>query len=90
MPLLDKNTKVVVTVKDFVAIAMFIGSMLTIYFTLRADIAEAKLLPPPEITTEKFDFEVRATQENLKIIQEDIKEIKDVLHKLEERIYESK
>ena len=80
MSFLNKNTRIVITIKDFVAIAVFIGSILAIYFTLRAEIAEAKLLPPPEITIE----------ENLKIIQEDIKEIKDVLYKLEERIYENK
>ena len=78
------------SIKDFGSVAVIMVTVMTVYFSLRAEIAEAKLLPPPEITVEKFDYQVRATQENLKIIQEDIKEIKDVLHKLEERIYESK
>ena len=90
MSLLDKNTSFRLSIKDFGSVAVIMVTVMTVYFSLRAEIAEAKLLPPPEITVEKFDYQVRATQENLKIIQEDIKEIKDVLHKLEERIYESK
>ena len=90
MSIIDKNTKVNITIKDFGAVFFFIASVLTVYFSLRADIAEAKELPPSEVTLQQFDYQVATTQENLTIIKEDIKEIKEVLHKLEERIYEIK
>ena len=90
MSIIDKNTKVNITIKDFGTVSFFIASILTIYFSLRAEIAEAKKLPPSEVTLQQFDYQVATTQENLAIIKEDIKEIKEVLHKLEERIYEIK
>ena len=90
MSLLDKDTNVRLSIKDFGSVAVIIGTVMTVYFSLRADIAEAKELPPPVITKEQFQNSIENTKDDINIVKEDVKEIKDMLKKLEDRIYEIK
>ena len=90
MSSLDKDTNVRLSIKDFGSVAVIIGTVMTVYFSLRADIAEAKELPPPVITEEQFQNSIENTKNNITIVKEDVREIKDMLKKLEDRIYEIK
>ena len=90
MSSLDKDTNVRLSIKDFGSVAVIIGTVMTVYFSLRADIAEAKELPPPVITEEQFQNSIENTKNNINIVKEDVREIKDMLKKLEDRIYEIK
>ncbi len=90
MSLLDKNTNIRLSVKDFGSVAVIIGTVLTVYFSLKADIAEAKELPPPVITKQQFQNSIENTKNDINIVKEDVREIKDMLKKLEDRIYEIK
>lgn len=90
MSLLDKNTNIRLSVRDFGSVAVIIGTVLTVYFSLKADIAEAKELPPPVITEEQFQNSIENTKNDINIVKEDVREIKDMLKKLEDRIYEIK
>lgn len=96
MKYLDKNTEVKLSIKDAVGVGFVLASLMTMYFTLKAEIAEAKELPPPIITAEEFRYKdeivtktIMLTQKDVDVIKEDVKEIKETLKLLEERLYES-
>jgi hypothetical protein len=60
------------------------------WFTLQADIAEAKELPeplPPDITRMEYDMKDQLIRQTIMTTQEDVKEIKETLEKIEDRIY---
>ena len=59
------------------------------WFTLQADIAEAKELPlppDPEITRMEFDMKDQLVRQTIMSTQEDVTEIKDQLIRLEDKI----
>jgi len=65
------------------------------YFTLQAQINEAKELPKPEVSSIEFQYKdelVRSTVEKIELdvnsVKEDVSEIKDQLQKMDERLYE--
>jgi L-lysine 2,3-aminomutase len=58
---------------------------------LQADIEEAKQLPvieipPPEITRMEFDMKDQLVRQTIMTTQEDVKEIKEQLEKLNDKI----
>ena len=58
---------------------------------LQADIAEAKELPEPpdpEVTRMEFDMKDQMIRQTIMTTQEDVKEIKKTLEKIEDKIYE--
>ena len=96
MKYLDKNTEVKLSIKDAVGVGFVLASLMTMYFSLKAEIAEAKELPPPIMTAEEFRYKdeivtktIMLTQKDVDVIKEDVKEIKETLKLLEERLYES-
>ena len=65
------------------------ASLIGMWFTLQADIAEAKELPippDPEITRMEFDMKDQLVRQTIMSTQEDVTEIKDQLIRLEEKI----
>ena len=58
---------------------------------LQADIADAKELPAPvdpEVTRMEFDMKDQMIRQTIMTTQEDVKEIKTTLEKIEDKIYE--
>ena len=65
------------------------------YFTLQAQIEDAKELPKPEVSSIEFQYKdelVRSTVEKIELdvnsVKEDVSEIKEQLKKMDERLYE--
>ncbi len=65
------------------------------YFTLQAQIEDAKELPKPEVSSIEFQYKdelVRSTVEKIELdvnsVKEDVSEIKEQLQKMDERLYE--
>ena len=59
------------------------------WFTLQADIAEAKELPEPadpEITRMEFDMKDQLVRQTIMSTQEDVTELKEDLDRIEEKI----
>lgn len=84
------------SIKDAIGVGFVLVSIITLYFTLKVEIAEAKQLPPPIMTAEEFKYKdeiftktILLTQKDVDVIKDDVKEIKETLRLLEERLYES-
>jgi len=61
------------------------------WFSLQADIAEAKELPKPsdpEITRIEFDMKDQLIRQTIMSTQEDVSEMKDDIKLIKEKLYE--
>ncbi len=91
----DMNTSFQMTIKDTITLVLFLVSILSVYFTLKADIALAMKEPKPVISEEEYKYKdeilrktILLTQKDVDAIKEDINEIKETLKLLESRLYE--
>lgn len=85
---INNKTKISLETKDMVAMVIFLASVFSVYFSLKADIATARLLPTPEVTQEEIDYQNIIITNNILMIQEDLSEIKASISKIEDRLYE--
>ena len=86
---LNEDTGFTVSLKTLAGIGAALATVIGMWFTLQADIAEAKELPlppDPEITRMEFDMKDQLVRQTIKSTQEDVTEIKDQLIRLEEKI----
>ena len=88
---LNENTGFVLSIKTLIGIGFAIATIAGMWFTLQADIAEAKELPAPpdpEVTRMEFDMKDQMIRNTIMNTQEDVKEIKKSIEKIEEKLYE--
>mgnify|MGYP001472291035 FL=1 len=86
---LNEDTGFTVSIKTLGGIGAVIATVVSMWFALQADIAEAKELPlppDPEITRMEFDMKDQLVRQTIMSTQEDVTEIKDQLIRLEEKI----
>ena len=88
---LNEDTGFKVSIKTLIGIGVGMASLISMWFVLQADIAEAKELPAPpdpEVTRMEFDMKDQMIRQTIMTTQEDVKEIKETLEKIEDKIYE--
>ena len=76
---LSEDSKFQISIKTLVGIAGGLSVLIGMWFTLQADIAEAKELPTPppsEVTRMEFDMKDQMIRNTIMNTQEDVKEIK--------------
>ena len=86
---LNEETSFNVSIKTLIGIGFGIATIVGMWFALQADIEEAKQLPEPpqpEITRMEFDMKDQLVRQTIMTTQEDVKEIKAQLEKLNDKI----
>ena len=86
---LNEDTSFKVSVKTLGGIGVFIFTIVGLWFTLQADIAEAKALPvppDPDVTRMEFDMKDKNIRLTIQNTQDDVDEIKEDLKRIEEKI----
>lgn len=86
---LNEDTGFTVSIKTLAGIGAAIATIVSMWFALQADIAEAKELPlppDPEITRMEFDMKDQLVRQTIMSTQQDVTEIKDQLIRLEDKI----
>ena len=86
---LNEDTSFKISLKTLGAIAFFIFTIVGLWFTLQADIAEAKelpLTPAPDVTRMEFDMKDKNIRLTIQNTQDDVEEIKEDLKRIEEKI----
>ena len=86
---LNEDTGFTVSIKTLAGIGAGLAAVIGMWFTLQADIAEAKELPlppDPEITRMEFDMKDQLVRQTIMSTQSDVTEIKDQLIRLEDKI----
>ena len=88
---LNEDTGFVLSIKTLIGIGFAIATIAGMWFTLQADIAEAKELPaplPPDVTRIEFDMKDQMIRNTIMDTQKDVEEIKKSIEKIEEKLYE--
>ena len=86
---LNEETTLKLSLKTLGGIAVLIFTLVGMWFTLQADIAEAKELPlhlDPEITRMEYDMKDQLIRQTIMTTQEDVKEVKEDIKRIEEKI----
>lgn len=84
----DGKSDFSISLKTIGALVAGVVALAGVWFTLQADIAEAKELPKPVIDRVEYDLKDELIRETIMNTQEDVDEIKDKLDKIDERLYE--
>ena len=88
---LNEDTGFNISIKTLIAIGFAMATIIGMWFALQADIAEAKELPTPppaEVTRMEFDMKDQMIRQTIMTTQEDVKEIKKSIEKIEDKLYE--
>ena len=86
---LNEDSGFKISIKTLGGIAALITMMVGMWYTLQADITEAKELPlplDPEVTRMEFDMKDQLIRQTIMTTQEDVSELKEDLDRIEEKI----
>tara|TARA_R110002012_G_scaffold57566_7_gene148531 strand:+ start:663 stop:944 length:282 start_codon:yes stop_codon:yes gene_type:complete len=87
---LNEDTGFVLSIKTMIGIGAAMASLISMYFMLQADIAEAKelpIIPPDEVTRMEFNMKDQMIRNTIMDTQKDVQEIKNTLEKIEDKLY---
>ena len=88
---LNEDTGFVLSVKTLIAIGFGMATLISMWFMLQADIAEAKelpVIPPDEVTRMEFNMKDQMIRNTIMDTQKDVQEIKESREKIEDKLYD--
>ena len=88
---LNEDSSFKVSIKTLIGIGFAMTTVISMWFMLQADIAEAKELPvieipPPDVNRMEFDMKDKNIRLTIQNTQDDVEEIKEDLKRIEEKI----
>lgn len=72
-----KDTKFSLTIETAISILVSVGMVIAMWFTLKADIEEAKELPVPEVGRTEYDLKDQMIRNTIIETQKDVTEMKE-------------
>ena len=87
---LNEDTGFNISIKTLIGIGAAKATIISMWFMLQADIADAKELPAPadpEVTRMEFDMKDQMIRQTILTTQEDVKDIKKSIEKIEDKLY---
>ena len=87
-PQISEETKITVDLKTIGMIVGFVIMIAGMWFTLQADIAQAKELPVPVIDRVEYDLKDELIRQTIMDTQDDVEEIKETIDKIDQRLYD--
>ena len=84
---ISENTNVTLDLKTVIAIITITASFVGMYYTLQADIEEAKKLPPTEVKRLEYDLKEQWTEQNINTLKERVEMLEQVDDVLFEELY---
>ena len=86
---LNEDSSFKVSIKTLIGIGFAMTTVISMWFMLQADIAEAKELPiapAPDVTRMEFDMKDKNIRLTIENTQDDVEEIKEDLKRIEDKI----
>jgi len=86
---LNENTGFVLSIKTMIGLGFAVATIAGMWFTLQADIAEAKELPAPpspEVTRMEFDMKDKNIRLSIQNTEKAVDDLKDRLIRMEDKI----
>tara|TARA_B100001778_G_scaffold305435_1_gene284085 strand:+ start:642 stop:971 length:330 start_codon:yes stop_codon:yes gene_type:complete len=84
----DGKSDFSVNLKTLGMLLVGIATVIGMWFTLQADIEEAKELPAPVIDRTEYDLKDELIRQTIMDTQDDVDKILEELEKIDERLYE--
>ena len=91
----DKNIKEVgedtvlgISIKTLIAIAVGLSFAIAGYYDLKAEVAEAKMLPEPSITRVEYELKDEMVRNAIMETQKQVEQIDATVKKIDERLFE--
>ena len=88
---INEDTTLKLSIKSLGGIAVLIFTLVSMWFVLQADIAEAKELPsplPPDVTRMEYDMKDQLIRQTIMNTQDDVQEIKEDIKLIKQKLYE--
>ena len=88
---LNEDSGFKISIKTLLGIGAGMATIISMWFMLQGDIAEARELPvplEPDVTRMEFDMKDQMIRQTIITTQEDVKEIKKSIEKIEDKLYE--
>ena len=85
---LNENTAFKLSVKSMIGIGFSMVTLISMWFMLQADIAEAKELPKQEITRIEYELKDELIRNTILQTQQDIIKMQETLERIEDKVYE--
>jgi len=83
---LNENTSFKVSIQTLIGIGFGMATIISMWFVLQADIAEAKELPKPEISKMEFDMKDINIRNTILETRDDVKKLEDRMIRMEDKI----
>ena len=86
---LNEDSGFKISIKTLIGIGAGMAAIISMWFMLQADIADAKELPvplEPDVTRMEFDMKDQMIRQTIITTQEDVSEIKEDIKRIEEKI----
>jgi len=84
---LNENTAFSVSVKTLAGIGIVMATFISMWFMLKADIAEAKTLPKQEVTRIEYELKDELIRNTILQTQQDIIKMQETLDRIEDKVY---
>ena len=88
---LNEDTGFSISIKTLIGIGAAMATIISMWFMLQADIAEAMespVPPDPEVTRMEFDMKDQMIRQTIMTTQEDVTEIKEDIKLIKQKLYE--
>tara|TARA_R110000824_G_scaffold138798_2_gene303632 strand:+ start:288 stop:563 length:276 start_codon:yes stop_codon:yes gene_type:complete len=83
---LNENTSFKVSVQTLIGIGFGMATIISMWFVLQADIAEAKELPVPEVSKMEFQMKDVNIRNTILETRDDVKKLEDRMIRMEDKI----
>ena len=83
---LNEDTSFKISIKTLAGIAALIFTLVGMWFTLQADIAEARELPAPEVSKMEFDMKDVNIRNTIMETRDDVKKLEERMIRMEDKI----
>ena len=85
---LNENSGFKISIKTLIAIGAAMATVISMWFILQADIADAKELPKADVTRMEFDMKDQLIRQTIMTTQDDVIEIKEDIKLIKQKLYE--
>ena len=85
---LNENSGFKISIKTLIAIGVVMVTIISMWFVLQADIAEAKELPKADVSRMEFDMKDQLIRQTIMNTQDDVQEIKEDIKLIKQKLYE--
>jgi len=85
---ISEGTQITLDLKTIGILLFTVATVIGMWFTLQADIEEAKELPVPAVSRTEYDLKDELIRQTILDTQDDVEKILEDLEKIDERLYD--